>query len=341
MLEVTNQASLLPITGPSPTNLNAFLSPAQNLVNGYNMAEQTCFHKTTVSNVIPALRGMSALVRGLGGLIPVCTSLLTASTTLVSDVTTLVGRTRTLLTDTTALIGTLTALVTTVISLVTTIIGTLAGIRTAATVAAIAAIAAGVSCALFWIPGVGYGLLAAGAIAIAALLAIVFFVISGAIATIMTSLTGVTGALGTLTGPLMTLAGSAGSVNAILSSAALPSDVTRSLASVATALTDLQNALSAQAPLVANTMTTLDQRAITLRNFLAPTPAGMMVIPRAHLEDTYRQAVRIYNDAIANIQAVSNPVWTGMQTNPHNQPQITPAGSLDTALACSNVVGDQ
>jgi hypothetical protein len=340
MLEVTNQPSLFPATGPLPVTLNAFVSPAQNLVNGYNIAEQTCFHKTTVSNLIPALRGISALAEGLGGLVRASASLVTASTTLVGDVTTLVGRTRTLLADATTLIGTVATLVTTVIGLVATIIGSLTGIVTATRIAGFAAVAAAASCALFWIPGVGYGFLAAGAIAIAALLAIVFFVISGAIAAVITSLTGVTGALATLTGPLTTLTGSVGSVNAILSSTALTSDVTRSLAGVSTALTDLQNALSAQAPLVTNTVTTLDQRADTLQEFFRATPTGGTIVPRAHLEDTYRQAVRIYNEAITTLRTLSPPVWTAMQTNPDNDPQINPRGNLDQALACSYIFGD-
>src|SRR5207249_6712831 len=69
MLEVTNSPALLPVTGPTPVDLDAFVSPEQNLVNGYNIAEQTCFHKTTVSNLIPSLKAISAAYKGLSALV--------------------------------------------------------------------------------------------------------------------------------------------------------------------------------------------------------------------------------------------------------------------------------
>jgi hypothetical protein len=76
MLQVTSDASLLPAAGPTPLNLNDFVSPAQNLVNGYNITEQTCFHKTTVSNLIVSLRALSTGYKGLTGLVQSSTTLI-------------------------------------------------------------------------------------------------------------------------------------------------------------------------------------------------------------------------------------------------------------------------
>jgi len=223
-----------------------------------------------------------------------------------------------------------------------TIIGSLGAIRTGATIAGFAALAAGVLCAGAFIPAVGYGLLAAGAIATAALLAIVFFLIAGLISTILGSLGTVTTALGTLstavgtlTGPLGTVGASVGTVSGILSNAAAPSDVKRSLNDVDQALNTLQNDLTNNLGLFNATATTLDGRAATLQNFLDPTPAGQPVSPRAHLEDTYQQAVKIYDDAITALQAlIGSGVWAAMVADPYNNPQITPNNTLDRKLAC-------
>jgi hypothetical protein len=182
----------------------------------------------------------------------------------------------------------------------------------------------------------GIFLLGGGCVAIAALLAVVFFVIRASITAILGSLGGVTAALATLTPPLTTISGSIASVNGILSNPALPSDVSRSLTSVGTSLAPVQNALSAHLALVNNAAATLDSRVTGLQSFLAATPLGSSVVPREHLEDTYRQAVRIYNNAIGALQGTSTPVWTQMLANANNSPQVNPGGTVDKALACAN-----
>lgn len=335
MLEVTNHPSLLPLTGPVPTDLNAFVSPAQNLVNGYNIAEQTCFHKTTVRNLIDSLRRISSVYRDLVNLLQASTQLVTDATVLVTDSTTLVTRTTTLLRDATSLVGVVTGLVPTLIGLITAIVGSLTTISTGALIAAIAAIVAGVACALFWVPVAGIFLLGGGCVAIAALLAVVFFVIRASLTTILGSLGGVTAALATLTPPLTTISGSIASVNGILSNPALPSDVSRSLTSVGASLAPVQNALSAHLTLVNNVAATLDTRVMGLQSFLAATPANSPVRPREHLEDTYAQAVRVYNDAITGLQGTSAAVWSQMLANANNSPQVSPGGTVDKALACA------
>jgi hypothetical protein len=355
-LEVANQPNLLP-TGLLSANLNAFVSPAENIVHGYNMTEQTCFHKTTVSNVIPGFSRLSAFVREVGALLQPVTALLSAATSLIGDAIRAVGLTRTLLSTATTVVGAVTAIVgtvttlvgtaigllTTVIGLVTTIISTLGGIATACLVAGIATIAAGV---LF-----GFGFVGAGGIALTVLLTIVFFVIRGAIMTIATALTSVTGALaslntalGTLTAPLGTLSGALGPLNTaigavdgILENAALPSDVTRSLNRVSTALTGLQTALAVGGSFettLASTTMTLDQRTDALRKFLVATPAGQPKTPRASLEDTYQDALTIYRTGVAATRAASVPVWDVMRATPINAPQVEPGGVLDTTLNC-------
>lgn len=356
-LEVANQPNLLPV-GTLSANLNAFVSPAENIVHGYNMAEQTCFHKTTVSNVFPAFSSLSAFVRAIGALLQPVTALISTTTTLIADVTRAVGLTRTLLTATATVIGTVTTVVgtvttlvgtaiatlTTLIGLVTSIIATLGGIATACLVAGIATIAAGV---LF-----GFGFIGAGGIALTVLLAVVFFVVRAAVMSIATVLAGVTGALaplntalGTLTAPLGTLSvalgplnTAIGAVNGILANTALPSDLTRSLADVSTALANLQTALAPGGPFepaLASTTTELDRRATNLQTFLAATPAGQTKLPRAHLEDTYKDAVAIYNTGVTATQAASLPVWNAMRLNGNNAPQIEPtSGTIDTRLSC-------
>jgi hypothetical protein len=353
-LEVVNQPALLP--PPLPANLNALVSPAENIVHGYNMAEQTCFHKTTVSNVIPGFSRLAAVVKGIDALLQPVRALISAATTLVTDVTSAVGLTRTMLAAATTVIGSVTTVVTivttlvgtvittltTIVGLITGIIASLGGIATACLVAGIATIVAGV---LF-----GFGFVGLGGTALAVLLAIFFFVVRGAVmgiagvlGALMGALTPLTTALGTLTMPLGTLAGALaplntaiGAVNGILSNPALPSDVTRSLADVSTALTNLQNALAAGGPFagtLTSTATTLDQRVNALQTFLAPTPAGQVKVPRAHLEDTYRDAVAIYNAGVTATQ-VTNPVWNAMRLDAANAPQIEPNGNLDTTLTC-------
>jgi hypothetical protein len=342
---------------PSPlvsVNLDAFVSPAENIVHGYNMAEQTCFHKTTVSNVIPAFRRLSAFVGAVGTLLQPVRTLVSTAATLVADVTSAVGLTRTMLTAATAVtgavttvvgtvstvVGTTIGLLTTIVGLVTGLIATLGGIATACLVAGIATIAAGV---LF-----GFGFVGIAGVALTALLAIFFFVVRGAvlgIAGILASVTGalgsLTAALGTLTAPLGTLTGALGplntaigAVNGILANPALPSDVTRSLADVSRALTDLQNALATGGQFtntLDTTVATLDQRADTLRDFLRPSPTRA---PRTSLEDTYDDAVAIYNAGVMATRGVSAPVWNAMRTTANNARKIEPNGMLDTTLAC-------
>jgi len=116
MLEVTNSPALLPVTGPTPVDLDAFVSPAQNLVNGYNIAEQTCFHKTTVSNLIPSLKAISAAYKGLSALVQTSGQLITVAVRLVGDLKSLVTSTLTLLGNVTGLVTTATGLVGTIIT---------------------------------------------------------------------------------------------------------------------------------------------------------------------------------------------------------------------------------
>jgi hypothetical protein len=219
----------------------------------------------------------------------------------------------------------------------TTTTGILGTISTGAMVAGVLALAAGALCLASLIPGAGY-LLPVGAAAIAALLVTVFFLISGAVATISE-------ALGTLTGPLGTLSGSITAVNAILGASVPPSGVTGSLGSMSASLTSVQNALAAQGPFldsINRAVTELQQRADALKYFQNPTPPPQPGqpppprIPREHLEDTRREAVRIYNNGIA---AAQGPVGTAMLADPINNPQIVDSkGVVDKTLACVGVV---
>lgn len=349
MLEVTGDPLLLPITGPKPLDLDAFVSPTPNLVNGYNIAEQTCFHKTTVGNLVPSLRALSSGFKGLSTLVQLTTQIVTDVVRLVTDSIILVGRTTTLLAAVTSLVTTVTGLVTTIAGLITAIvgsitaiIGSLTSIRTGAIIAAIAAAVAGALCAFFWVPFAGYGFLAAGAIATAVLLAVVFILISIALGTILGSLGTITGTLGTLTTAIGTLTAPLGTVNTaivgvngILTNPALPSDISRDLTAVQGSLAPLLQDLPIELALFNGTVGILDQRATVLQSFLLATLPGQPIVPRAHLEDTYLQAVKIYNDAITALQAaVGSGVLGGMLNNPTNKPQITPNNVVDKTLAC-------
>jgi len=339
-LEIPNQPALLPL-GTAP-NLVTLLSPAENIVHGYNMAEQTCFHKTTVSNVIPVFNGLLTSVRGIdaltgaaGTLVAQITAAVSAARTLLTAASTVVGAVTTVIATVTGLVVTVITTLTTIIGAVTSIIASLGGIATACLVAGIATIAAGV---LF-----GFGFVGLGGLALTVLLAIFFFVVRGAVMGIMTLLTTITGALaplstaiGTLTAPLTTLAGglaplnaAIGTLNGILSNAALPPDVTRALADVSAELTNVHNALVATAQ-------TLDQRTKALDAFLKPTPAGGVKVPRTHLEDTYRDAIAIYNTGVTATQG-NAAVWAAFQMGT-NGPQLTPnGGAVDTMLKCAEV----
>lgn len=357
MLKVTNDQALLPLlTGPTPINLDAFVSPAQNLVNGYNIAEQTCFHKTTVGNLVPSLKALSAAYTGLSQLVQASSQAVSDGLKLIGQLITLGGRVVTLLTDVRALITAVTTLVGTVIGLITgplgiiariaAIITSLGAIVTGARIAGFAAIAAGLLCAGAFVPVAGPVLLALGAIATAALLAIVFFVIAGLVAAIATSLglingllTTLSGALGTLTtplpGPLGTVSASLATVSGTLSSPGATPDVNKSLGDIQTALTALQNELGPKLNLFNTTAGVLTGRANTLDAFLKPTMAGPK-IPRAHLEDTYVQAVDIYDKAINDLQGwlAGSGVWAAMIADPNNKPEITPNNTLDRRLPC-------
>jgi hypothetical protein len=330
-LEIGTTANLLPLT--LPANLTALVSPAENIVHGYNVVEQTCFHKTTVSNVIPGFDGLSASVKGIDGLFQAAQPLVPAAVALTTDVTAAVGLARTMLGTAagvigavTGLVGTLTTLVGTVIGLVTTLIGSLGGIATACLAAGIATIVAG---ALF-----GFGFVGLGGIALTVLLAIVFFVVSSAVTTIATTLGSLNTAIGTLTAPLAALTGALGplsaaitAVDGALSNPALPTDVMRSLGNVSTALTNLQNALVPGGPLanlsptLSSTAKTLDDRAKALTAFRRATPAGQPKEPRAHLGDTYAAAVAMFNDAVTATRATS-AVWDAMRLDTNNRWQI-------------------
>lgn len=333
-LQVPQQSTLLP--APLPSDLYLLLSPVENIVHGYNIAEQTCFHKTTVSNVIPAFRGLSGFLRAIDALLQPVRGLISAASSLIADVTSAVGLARTLLSTATTAVGTVITLVTTLIGVVTGIVATLSGIATACLVAGIATIAAGV---LF-----GFGFVGVGGIALTVLLTIFFFVVRGAVMGIATLLGTVTGALTPLTAALAPLNTAIGAVNGILANPALPSDVTRSLAAVSAALTDLQNALAPAQPGVAgfaatlaSTTQTLDDRTKTLRDFLNPTTAK---VPRTSLEDTRIDAIAIYNAGLT-AAAATNPVMSAVRTNPINRRQIIVNGADDTTLACpKEIAGD-
>jgi hypothetical protein len=111
MLEVTDDSSVLPGTGLTATTLNGFVSTVPNLVNGYNIAEQTCFHKTTVTNLKTSLEQLSASYKSLAVLLGDSTDLATDCKKLVDDLKALVGNTATLVDDAGALVTNAKALV--------------------------------------------------------------------------------------------------------------------------------------------------------------------------------------------------------------------------------------
>ena len=115
---------------------------------------------------------------------------------------------------------------------------------------------------------------------------------------------------------------------------ATPPDVNTLLGDVTNALSTLQTELGTESNLFNATVGILNGRANTLDLFQKPTVAGTK-IPRAHLQDTYLQAIDIYNHGITALQGLAGSgVLNSMLVDANNKPEIDPTGTLDRTLSC-------
>lgn len=343
MLQVTNQVNALLPPAISP-NLAPLVGPAQNLVNGYNIAEQTCFHRTTVSHLIASLQRIVASYKATLPLLNDLLAPLQAARALIADSTALVGTlvgpppATTLLGAVGGLLAALTGFVTTVVGFITTIVGSLGTLITATRIAAIVVTAAAVSCALFWVPVVGGGLFIAGTIAGVVALAVILWVVLAGLGTVATAIGSINTALGALTAPLGTV------VTALTPVVTSLTTVRGSLATVDALITPLVSAggsLTNCVNVLQTTTNLLDTRTVNLQAFLA-RPAGQAYAPRMHLTDTYTQAVKVYRAALGDLQSPqAAAVWNAMLVDPVNTIELNPTQAMppviDQDLACASL----
>lgn len=341
MLQVTKQVGNLVPPTLNP-NLPPLVGPAQNLVNGYNIAEQTCFHRTTVSHLIATLRRIVASYTAALPVLNDLSALLQSGRTLIADSTALIRSLigpppgTTLLGAVTALLTTIIGMVTTIVGSITTLIASIGTLLTATRIAAIVVAASAVSCALFWVPGIGAGLFTGGTIAAIAALAVLLFIVLTTLGTVMALLGTINTALGTLTAPLGTVRTA---VTPVVNSLTTVGGTLSLIDAQIGTLVASTGSLNTCTTVLQNSIGQLDSHTLSLQTFLV-RPSNQPYVPRRHLSDTYEQAVRVYQDALSDLQAAAG-VWNAMSTDQLNAVQLNPTQvnppAIDDKLHCGSV----